>query len=376
MLEQSAEPQEIVLPSAPEALTLAHQGGGVGEEKIFLYPDPPLGREELKLLQQLRPKARFVTPLTKVARWQRPSHVSTITVSISESDDLPKYGLSLAHMATLTDEVYLYLLLAGLKIAYGGALKGTLSNAPNFTLRLFELVRTYSKLAENVNALPLENAVINVAPWPLCLSYGEPEWKLFSGKVARYEEGPRPGLPWGDDELFPMTENGRAIASDTPQRRYAWSRGLTSMREYITELSQARLVIGGKLKGFSGLAPGVAEEAWLSITQKKPLFLIGGFGGAARAVVDILAGNHRPEFSNEWSKQSVTDYDEVLNLYGQYGGDVRTMVRMGSDMAAYAGTNSELIFNNGLSENENRELMYCTDPQRITKLVLTGLGRL
>lgn len=376
LLEQTAAPHETILPTAPEALTLAHQGGEEGEEENFLYPDPPLGRDELKVLQQLRPNARFVTPLTKIARRLRPDHLKTITASISESDDLQNYGLSLAHMHTLTDEIFLYLLLAGLKIAYGGALKGTLSKESNLTQRLFELVRTYSKLAEDVNSLPLEYAIINVAPWPLWLSYGEPELNLFEGKVAELKEEPHPELPWNDDELFPLTESGRIIASDTPERRYAWSRGLTRMRNHITELSEARLVIGGKLKNFSGLIPGVVEETWLSLTQKKPLYLIGGFGGAARAVVDLLSGKQRPEFSNEWSEQFVPDYDAALSLYGQHGGDLRTLEHVGSNIATNANTNLASVFNNGLSESENHKLLYCSDPQRIAQLVLTGLSRL
>jgi SLOG cluster2 len=56
------------------------------------------------------------------------------------------------------------------------------------------------------------------------------------------------------------------------------------MRKQITEQSQARLVVGRKLENFSGLVPGVVEEAWFSITQKQPIYLAGGFGGAARAV--------------------------------------------------------------------------------------------
>ncbi|MGH8586893.1 MAG: hypothetical protein ACREWE_12180, partial [Gammaproteobacteria bacterium] len=95
VLETAAERGEIVLPVAPEAVTLAHEHGEGETEKIFLYPDPPLGREELQVLQQLRPKARFLTPLTKLARWPRPSPIETITVSISESDDVRKYGLSI-----------------------------------------------------------------------------------------------------------------------------------------------------------------------------------------------------------------------------------------------------------------------------------------
>ena len=376
VLARVAGPDETVLPSAPEALTLANLCGEVEGEKTFLYPDPPLGREELEVLQQLRPKARFVTPLTQVARRQRPGQVKTVTVSISESDDLPRYGLSLTHMATLTDEIYLYLLLAGLKIAYGGALKGTLSAAPNFTLRLFELVRAYSKLAEGVHAPPLANAVLNVAPWPLRLSYGEPEWKLFSGKVARYDEGPRPELPWSDDELFPAVDQDRPLAADTPQRRYAWARGLSAMRQRITEQSQARLVIGGKLKGYSGLVPGMAEEAWLSLTLKKPLYLIGGFGGAARAVADLLLGKPRPEFSDEWSRQHVPDYDAAVAMYAQHSGECHSMAQMSADIAACAQEGLAQALNNGLDEAENRELMDCSDAHRIAALVLTGLGKL
>lgn len=376
VLQGSAEPGEMVLPTAPEALTLANECGDGEADKTFLYPDPPLGREELQVLKQLRPKAHFVTPLTKVARWKRPSHVETITVSISESDDAQKYGLSKEHFATLTDEIHLYLLLAGLKIAYGGALKGSFSEVSNFTLRLFELVRTYSKLAQGVNAQPLENAILNVAPWPLQLSYGDPEWKLFTGNVARYENGPRPDLPWSDDDVFPAAAGSRPLDSDTPQRRYAWARGLTAMRSRITALSQARLVIGGKLAGYAGLVPGVVEEAWLSLMQKKPLYVVGGFGGAARAVYDRLLGIERVEFADVWSRQHIPDYDAALAMYAKYGAEFVSMERMGKDIAlcSQAGLGSTL--NNGLDEAENRELMASTDPQSIARLVLTGLGRL
>lgn len=376
ILEREAEPDEIVLPTAPEALTLAHECGNTSTEKTFLYPDPPLGREELEILQQLRPKSHFLTPLTKVARLALPSHISTITISISESDDLPRYGMSQKHFETLTDEIHLYLLLAGLKIVYGGALKGDFSRASNFTLRLFELVRTYSKLAEGVQAAPLKEAILNIAPWPLWLSYGDSEWKLFSGNIARYEQSPRPDLSWSDDDIFPSNGNGRWLGSDTPQRRYAWARGLSAMRGRVTEQSQARLVIGGKLAAISGLVPGVVEEAWLSLIYKKPLYLVGGFGGATKAVSDLMLGIERPEFTDVWAKNLLTDHDSVLALYKQYGGDACPMSQMGVDIKSCAEKGLVLALNNGLNDEENRELMCCTDAQRITKLILTGLGRL
>ena len=148
------------------------------------------------------------------------------------------------------------------------------------------------------------------------------------------------------------------------------------MRERITALSQARFVIAGRLAGFAGLVPGVVEEAWFSITQQKPLYIAGGFGGAARAVSDLLLGMHRAEFSQAEARQAMTDYDAAVALYQQHGGDFHPMEQMGMHIAARAEVGLVSALNNGLDEAENRELMYCTDPQRIAWLVLTGLGRL
>lgn len=377
VLETKAEPGETVLPAAPEALTLANEYGDGASGKTFLYPDPPLGREELQILQRLRPQARFLTPLTKVAQWPRPGRIETITVSISASDDVRKYGLSPTLFDTLSDEIHLYLLLAGLKIAYGGALKGSFSGNSNFTLRLFELVRAYSKLADGVNARPLQKAILNVAPWPLRLDYGDDEWRLFAGGIADYEAAPRPDVPWDDKTLFPSGEGSRVFGiDDTPERRYAWSRGLSAMRERITELSQARLVIGGALGKFNGLVPGVVEEAWCSLQHKQPVYIAGGFGGSARAVGDLLLGIERPEFSESWAKQTIPHYEAARALFGQHGGDFRSLQQIGAEIQAAGRQGLAAALNNGLDDAENRALLHCTDPQRIAGLVLAGLARL
>jgi hypothetical protein len=55
VLEAVALPGEVVLPAAPEALALAYEYADEAAEKTFLYPDPPLGREELLVLGRLRP---------------------------------------------------------------------------------------------------------------------------------------------------------------------------------------------------------------------------------------------------------------------------------------------------------------------------------
>jgi SLOG cluster2/TIR domain len=283
---------ECVLPAAPEAVTLAYAHPQPHEAKTFLYPDPPLGREELHVLTILRPHARFVTPLTKIAQWPRPAHIDVVAVSISASNDPERYGLSARHQRALADEIHLYLLLAGLRIAYGGALKGDFDTASNFTLALFELVRGYAKLADAVHASRF-HPIVNHAPWPLRLEYGEAEWQLF-GKEAEYCEGPRPAIPWTDDKIFPAGGAGWRFTPNTPEKRYAWARGLTAMRRQMIEQTQARVLIGGNLVMFLGVIPGVIEEAWWSLTHRQPLYLVGAFGGAARAVSDQSLAPQRP----------------------------------------------------------------------------------
>lgn len=375
LLAARVETGDEVWACAPEALTLAELPDDATGTCI-LYPDPPLGREELEVLHKLRPRAHFITPLTRLAAKYKPNAVSTLCVSISESDDAHHYGLSDAHFATLSDEIHLYLLLAGFRIAYGGALSGSFEQGNNFTLRLFELVRGYSGLAEGVNAPSLKKAILNVAPWPLRLGYGEKEWALFDGDCAEYQPGPRPYLLENDDKIFPVIDGKRSLAADTPDKRYAWARGLTAMRQAITSMSGARLVLGGKMTCHTGLVPGVIEEAWLSLSMRQPLYLAGGYGGAARAVCDLLQGIPRDDFSESWAVAHIKDYQMAMACHLDGKEPLHLLPAIGQAIASLTGQDLGKVLNNGLDDPENRELMISTDTQRIAELVLHGLARL
>ena len=60
---------------------------------------------------------------------------------------------------------------------------------------------------------------------------------------------------------------------------------LTAFRQWITALLDpgCRICLGGKEKGHEGVEPGVMEEARLALKCEKPLYLLGGFGGATRS---------------------------------------------------------------------------------------------
>lgn len=407
----NASVSHVVLPTSPEAFILTKYEAPSPDagKQVFVYPDPPLTVAEKNVLTALR-NADFVTPLTQLARTKRPASMKTIAVSISDSAELAKFGLSSYHEQTLTDEIHLSLLMAGFQIAYGGRLDPPqLGPTNNFTLRLFDLVRGYSQLASN-SGTTLE-PILNIPPWPLLLSYTTQTYKLF-GKVAKLQKGQRP-----PESEIPDTEDGvpvfppKAGASgeievfklpDTPLRRLAWTRGLTLMRQQMTRETQARLVIGGKLAGFSGLYPGVVEEAWLSIVANQddsaaatrhPLFLVGSLGGAAQAVIDLLDGKDRSEVRQPSLGPNAPALADILTLAVQRGitlldattpiseglnliGRLVRPEKMAADIQKAGASGLTNALRNGLTDDENRELFRAKDPQGIAELILTGLSRL
>lgn len=54
---------------------------------------------------------------------------------------------------------------------------------------------------------------------------------------------------------------------------------LTAMRQIISGVTQARIVLGGRVESYEGIMLGIAEEALMSLEAGKPLFFLGGFGG-------------------------------------------------------------------------------------------------
>ncbi|MXY52163.1 MAG: hypothetical protein F4Y86_06520 [Gammaproteobacteria bacterium] len=59
---------------------------------------------------------------------------------------------------------------------------------------------------------------------------------------------------------------------------------LTRLRHCLTIMLSpgCRVCLGGRTEGYQGNEPGVMEEARLALTYRKPLYLMGGFGGATR----------------------------------------------------------------------------------------------
>jgi hypothetical protein len=124
--------------------------------------------------------------------------------------------------------------------------------------------------------------------------------------------------------------------------------------------------------GFKGKYPGLLEEALLAMRSDKPLYLVGGFGGCTRAIVDALKGATPEAFTEGFQVQDPL-YKAIAERYRTDAADNKTTP------IDYAG---ELQFlrmrgvgglNNSLSVDENEILFTSKNLPEIVYLVLKGL---
>ena len=373
-LQRFVKPGEIALGAPPEALTLAHLPAGT--TRVW-YPDPPLGGEEL---DRLRPRAPaeldLTTPLGDLARASRPANLHAIAVSLSNAPDSDAYGGSSEHLANLADDIVLYLLIAGMRVAYGGVLgHSELKNGPvngdeiNYVERLLAMVRSHSTLLRDVvrePPKPLENWV----PWPTYLRYGDAELSIYGQEATINEAPPPPDHDVDPAELQP-DERGFVPGGSLPQK-YARARALTYMREQMRDRTSARIAMGGKLADFGGPWPGVLEEGVVSLRAGQPLYLLGVFGGAARLLIDTLRGVPRRELTSAYFAK-LDGMTALREEYARRGRILQTPEQLGEELRAKGAEGLVAALDNGLSEGENAALADSDDPQEIVALILKGL---
>lgn len=377
LLEPQQKDANFILATAPEAVNLAFNYDEEKNHRTFLYPDPPLGAEELFVLNKLRPQAIFETPLTRIAKKSgsknRPNQ-KPILISISESDDIDKYGLSIHQFKNIFDEICLFLFVAGYKVAYGGVLSGIKTNN-NFTQKLLDNARTYFDLAQDFGNSVSDGSILNIVPWPLWLNYeDEEEWSAFFCKTGDCYKVPAPD---GFENIFikeDMVNKAQYnLALTSAVKKYAWSFAMTKMRKTSIDLTKARIVIGGRLEGYSGLVSGMLEETYLSIKSKQPVYIIGGFGGVAGLISDLLLQIDRQEVSNSWVKEHILFYDETIAKYKETNTEFISSQEMANFIKESGKLGLDKVLNNGLTHDENLFLLSAQQSNSIISLIYKGL---
>jgi hypothetical protein len=258
----------------------------------------------------------------------------TVAVSVSESPDLAPLGMSDSHLRDATAELSRHLLALGARVAYGGDLR-----AGGFTEILFELVARHRRDADEGDE---GTGVLSYLAWPVHLS------KPYSD-LDRYADTLR-----GMATILLLDRDGRSMAREERRSirvreptREDWTEGLTAMRRRMVADTDARVVAGGRVEGYQGKMPGVAEEALLAFQIGQPLYLLGGFGGCAR------------------------DIASAIGLIERRG----TPARQWEGQETFQTVRMEALAN-GLSREENETLAHTQHIDEATALVLRGLMRL
>lgn len=183
-------------------------------------------------------------------------------------------------------------------------------------------------------------------------------------------------------------EQLRSARSDATSR-LAVALALFRMRATVTSVSSARIVMGGRESGFSGRFPGIAEEVMLALALSQPVFVCGGFGGAANAVGQLLGlGSPWATIPDMFDVDKVSKSDPALAGVERKVKDWSTSfqtpgltalpcdyVSLVSFLRKHALGNSGWP-DNGLTVRQNQQLFGSSDPTCIAELVILGLTRL
>jgi hypothetical protein len=209
----------------------------------------------------------------------------------------------------------------------------------------------------------------NLLPWPDKPVLPDRDLEQLSSTL-RVESV---GLP---QELQPFDAEARQAEPDNGLYRYIRARGLTFLRHRLNDACHVRLCLGGRRSGSAGRYPGVIEEAFLAVTDKKPLYLASILGGATEQVVDAIEGKQmREDFCRPTPLQGLYDAPPVRELDGATRDD--RVIDRAVVWRQFAGTGREkLAESNGLRIEENDELLHTPVIDRAIELVLIGLSRL
>ena len=368
VMKNQSQPGDVVLSSPPELLTLAPLAAGA----TILYPDPPLSDEEEEALAPLGKK--LTTPLQRVGK-HRTLDKQRISLSISESSDIERFGLLPEQLDDAMIEISRHLLARGAILAYGGHI-----GSEGYTRALADLVAAH----QGLSTLPQLQRIENYVGWPLPYAKMPVARKAELVNLLTFIRTSRPdGVEKFDEKTF-LTEPNY-FPADSPERRYAWARGMTAMRERQSKETMARIVIGGKvgptetaqingghqLSWYSGRIPGVIEEALCTLQAGRPLYLCGAYGGAAALLIDLLKGRARDDFT--WNYQKRAPHAEAMReIYEQEKTPWLDYPAMTTYLSGLGVAGLSRL--NGLSENQNQALFRTRDVPSLVGLLLEGLG--
>lgn len=344
-LEKFKNDDSKIIPIMPEFINI----GKVDGVNQILYPEPPLGNEELEVVKRQFPTIAFNTP-SQIFSDSRFLDGKNVAISISESPDSSTLGIGKAMFEDLSVELARHLLISGVHLVYGGDLR-----PGGFTELFKDLTYQYGIYEKDKT---LKNYFTNYLAWPIYIGMSPTTQAEYKSCRVICQKATIPNtIPTGlHDLMLPPT---------TVDNLYYWAESLKAMRQEMESNIDARIILGGRVTGFKGYMPGLYEEAINAANAKHPIYLLGGFGGAALRLIKLIKGETTSEklFEECCSNRS---YQEFVSYLDKEKGEMNFK-------ALDIFVNNMRVLNNGLSDEENERLFVTTNVTEIIALVLKGL---
>lgn len=331
--------------NAPELISL------VDEENMIVYPEPPVGKFELEMLKSKLPNIKILTPIMLFSQSKEYNFENIkIALSISESETGYKYGITNAHCEAVSLELARYILQLGGKLLYGGDINYSINT--NFTKSLIYILETYSK------EYSVQSKLINYEAGYLVDN-------ISVDKMLEYDDYV---------EFINLDHRNIYVKTDIDEElkiKVEKALDLSDMRKRMTEDLDVRVVLGGKYKGFSGKYPGILEEVLLAIENKKPVYLMGAFGGITSEIVKFIM--NEDNIIKNGDLENIAREEALFSIFNKLVPD---------DKIDYVKVKSKLEvleiadLNNGLSIEENKVLFKSKNVEEIIILILKGINNL
>lgn len=264
-----------------------------------------------------------------------------IALSVSDSEDLGSLGLVQTHLQLALAEIARVVFVSDGRLLYGGDLRP----GGHTELLLQELTRYGRKrggltlcLAWNVHRRT-----------PLASLEATDQRLGLYGQIVALDAGGTPMIDWRNDRQAEGVDDLSAAQKET---------AFDAMRAFVCAQEHARVAIGGRRRGGDTM-PGIAQEVMLSLAQRHPVYLAGGFGGTTidiAAALDPACRTLKAPTAGPVAPRVVPALED-LERQAVLGGGWR-------------------LLNNGLDDEENRRLAATHRPSEIAALVATGLGRI
>lgn len=339
-----------ILVNRPELLNF--HNGNIENDDTIIYPDPPLSQEELELLDKNK---SYFTPLTYYATNKTLLENKKISFSISEATKEQK-DLKFYALKDIMCELIRYILYFGGSIYYGGDLK--YSNDGNFNLlkTMVDVLDIYKKINENLKDIQIYNYVA----YPLTEKISVSD-KAKYRNLIKFQES----IPNGYHTGLSREELKDIFNIESLEHLQKWAVSLTEMRMKLINEIDAVIIMGGKVTDYKGKYPGILEEFLIASDMKKPIYLLGGFGGASKEIIRIIKGNDSKLFDEK--EQFKKNNRFYMDMYKK-NVDLKY-----SEICKRIKDNAYTQLNNGLTEDENDILFSSEDAQEIIGLIIKGL---